>query len=150
MSHFKFRLQNIIGLRERDRDAAAGSYKEAQAAKIKLEGQVDELLREHAQQMPLQSGCSIGTINTQRLIESQRYQLHLLQQASQLREQIALIDEECEKRRLKLIQKEQALSSLEKLRDKQRTQWNTREAECGQTALDQWVGFKYWKESQSS
>ncbi len=150
MPHFKFRMQNIIGLRERERDAAAGSYKEALAAKTKVEGQVDELLQEHAQQAPLQSESSVGTINTQRLIESQRYQLHLLQQVSQLREQIALIETECEKRRLKLVKQEQSLSSLEKLRDKQRAQWNTLEAEREQTALDQWAGFKYWKESQSS
>ncbi|MCC7335571.1 MAG: flagellar export protein FliJ [Pirellulaceae bacterium] len=150
MSHFKFRMQNIVGLRERERDAAAGSYKEALAAKTKVEGQVDELLREHAQQVPLQSASSVGAINTQRLIESQRYQLHLLQQVSQLREQIALIETECEKRRLKLVNQEQALRSLEKLRDKQRAQWNTLEAQREQTAIDQWAGFKYWKESQSS
>lgn len=150
MSHFKFRMQNIVGLRERERDAAAGSYKEALAAMAKVEGQVDELLREHAQQVPLQSKSSVGAINTQRLIESQRYQLHLLQQVSQLREQIALIETECEKRRLKLVHQEQALRSLEKLRDKQRAQWNTLEAQREQTAIDQWAGFKYWKESQSS
>ncbi|MCA9182508.1 MAG: flagellar export protein FliJ [Planctomycetales bacterium] len=150
MSHFKFRMQNIVGLRERERDAAAASYKEALAAKTKVEGQVDELLQEHAQQVPLQSQSSVGAINTQRLIESQRYQLHLLQQVSQLREQIALIETECEKRRLKLVKQEQALRSLEKLRDKQRAQWNTLEAQREQTAIDQWTGFKYWKESQSS
>lgn len=150
MSHFKFRMQNIVGLRERERDAAAASYKEALAAKTKVEGQVDELLQEHAQQVPLQSQSSVGAINTQRLIESQRYQLHLLQQVSQLREQIALIETECEKRRLKLVKQEQALRSLEKLRDKQRAQWNTLEALREQAAIDQWAGFKYWKESQSS
>ena len=150
MAHFKFHLQNIVGLRERERDVAAGSYKEALAAKAKLEGHIDELLREHAQQLPLQSEFSVGTINTQRLIESQRYQLHLLQQVNQLREQIALVEAECEKRRFKLVKHEQALSSLEKLRDKQRAQWNTLEAEREQIALDQWSSFKYWKESQSS
>ena len=149
MPHYKFRLQNIVGLRERERDAAAGSYKEALAAKAKLEGQVAELLQEHAQQMPLQADSSVGQINTQRLIESQRYQLHLMQQANQLRSQIELIEAECEKRRLKLVVKEQALRSLEKLRDKQRTQWNAQQAEREQIALDQWAGFKYWKESQS-
>lgn len=149
MPHFKFRLQNIIGLRERERDAAAGAYKEALAAKAKLEGHVDELLLEYAEQMPLQSESSVGTINTQRLVESQRYQLHLLQQVSQLREQIAMIEAECEKRRLKLVRQEQSLSSLEKLRDKQRAQWNALEAQSEQMALDQWAGFKYWKESPS-
>ncbi len=149
MSHFKFRMQNVISLRERQRDEAAGSYKEAMSAKTKVEGQVAELLQEFAQQVPLQSECSIGTINTQRLIESQSYQLHLMQQVSQLREQIALIETECEKRRLKLVKQEQALRSLEKLREKKRAQWDRVEAEREQMTLDQWAGFKYWKESQS-
>mgnify|MGYP003381905184 CR=1 FL=1 len=149
MAHFQFRLQNVVGLRERERDRAAGSYKEALAAKDKLERQIDDLMEEHHQQMPLQAGSSSGQVNTQRLIESQRYQLHLLQQAQQLREQVKLIDAECEKRRMILVVREQALSSLEKLREKQREQWNASQAEREQIELDQWAGFKYWKHSQT-
>lgn len=149
MSHNKFRLKNILSLRERERDAAAGSYKEALAAKAKLQSQVDELLQEHAQQMPIQSALNQGHIDTQRLIESQRYQLHLMQEVAELRGQIALIDGECEKRRRKLVTREQALSSLEKLRDKQQAEQTRRGIEREQIALDQWSSIKYWSDSQS-
>ncbi len=149
MAHFQFRLQNVVVLRERERDRAAGSYKDALAAKEKLEHQIAGLMEEHQQQMPLQAGSISGQVNTQRLIESQRYQLHLMQQAQQLREQVKLIDAECEKRRLALVKREQALSSLEKLREKQREQWTTLQAEREQIELDQWAGFKYWKETQT-
>ena len=149
MSYNKFRLKNILSLRERERDAAAGSYKEALAAKAKLEGQVDELLQEHARQMPVQSASNLGHINTQRLIESQRYQLHLMQEVAELRGQIALIDGECEKRRRKLVGREQALRSLEKLRDNQQAEQTAQEIQREQIALDQWSSIKYWSESQS-
>lgn len=137
-------------LRERQRDAAAGSYQEALAAKEKLQSQVDELMREHAEQQPLQFSSISGRVDSQRLIESQRYQLHLLQIVSTLRSQIELIESECEKRRLVLVAAEQSLSSLEKLRDKQQARWELQQLQREQLALDQWSGFKYWKESQSS
>ncbi len=149
MSRYKFRLKNFVTQRERERDAAAGSYKEALAAKAKLEGQVEDLLREHAQQRPIQSASNLGHINTQRLIESQRYQLHLLQEVADLRGKISLIDGECEKRRLKLVSREQALKSLEKLRDKQQAEQTSRDSQREQIALDQWSSIKYWSASQS-
>ncbi len=149
MAQDKFRLHNIVTLRERQRDKAAGSYKEALAAKEKLQLQVDELLQEHAAQQPLQWSSIAGRVDSQRLIESQRYQLYLLQMVNTLRSQIELIDGECEKRRLVLVRAEQALSSLEKLRDKQQAASIAKQLEREQIALDQWSGFKYWKEIQS-
>ena len=99
--------------------------------------------------MPIQSASNLGYIDTQRLIESQRYQLHLMQEVNGLRGQIAMIDGECEKRRLKLVGREQALRSLEKLRDKQQAERTAREIHREQIALDQWSSIKYWSESQS-
>jgi flagellar export protein FliJ len=145
-----FRLENIIILRERQRDTAAGSYKEALAAKSKLETQIESLQQEYAAQLPLQANYSAGQVNTQRLIESQRFQLHLLQQVANLRAQLELIVAECEKRRLNLVLKEQALSSLEKLRVKQQALWTAMEISREQEMLDQWASFKHWKETRSS
>jgi flagellar export protein FliJ len=76
--------------------------------------------------------------------------LHLLQQVASLRAQLELIDAECEKRRLNLVLKEQALSSLEKLRGKQQAQWTAMEISREQEMLDQWASFKHWKETRSS
>lgn len=142
-----FRMQNIVSLRARQRDTAAGAYKEALAAKAKLQSQIDELLREHAAQKPLQTRSSGGQVNTQWLIESQRYQLHLLQQVGAINAQLELIDAECEKRRLNLVTKEQALRSLEKLREKKQAEWALHLATREQDALDQFANFQHWKES---
>ncbi len=150
MSKQPFRLKNIVNVRERQRDTAVGAYKEALAAKAKLQTQIAELMQEHAAQMPLQAGSSAGQVNTQRLIESQRYQLHLLQQVKGIESQIELIEAECEKRRLVLVQREQALSSLEKLREKQQVEWDVRQLTREQETLDQWGSFKHWQESQRS
>lgn len=146
----QFELQSIIILRERQRDAAAGAYRDALAAKAKLEAHIDQLLHEHDEQRPLQAGNSSGLVNTQKLIESQRYQLQLLQQVSTLRSQVELIDGECEKRRLNLVTKEQALSSLEKLKEKQQQQWKFTQQQREQETIDQWSSFRHWGQSRSS
>ena len=148
MAKFQFRLESLTRLRVRERDTAAASYKEALAAKEKLEAHVQELLDEHASQNPLQSQSVIGQVNSQRVIESQRYQMHLMQQVSHIRSQIEMIEAECEKRRQKLVKRDQELSSLQKLADKQQQEWETNELNRQQDALDQWSGFKYWKQSQ--
>ncbi len=144
-----FRLQNILGLRERERDTAAGAYREALLAKDKLLAHIEELVREHADQRPVQSQSVMGQVDTQKLIESQRYQIHLLQQANTLRAQMQIIESECDKRRLVLVKREQALNSIEKLKVKQAAQWQLEQAEAEQVALDQWAGFKYWREQRS-
>lgn len=146
----QFELQSIITLRERQRDVAAGAYRDALAAKAKLETHIEQLLQEYDEQRPLQTGNSTGLVNTQKLIESQRYQLHLLQQVSTLRSQVELIDGECEKRRLNLVTKEQALSSLEKLKEKQHQQWKFTQQQREQETIDQWSSFRHWSQSRSS
>jgi flagellar export protein FliJ len=145
VTQFQFRLQNILRLRERERDAAAKAYKEATTAKEKLLNQVEQLMQEYSDQHPVQASSNTGHVNPQRLIESQRYQMHLLQQVHHLRSQIELVDAECEKRRLTLLKKEQNLSSLEKLRESNLAEWNLQLGQREQIALDQWAGFQYWK-----
>ncbi len=139
----------MVRLRERERDVAAESFKQAQYARQKLLLQVDELLEEHASQVPLQSDSIAGQVNPQRLLESQRYQMQLLQEVAQLKSQIQLVEAECEKRRLTLVKHEQNVSSLEKLRSKQQAEWEADRQRLEQLALDQWAGFRYWKVSPS-
>ena len=135
----------MLRLRERDRDAAANSCREALAAKEKLLSQIESLMQEHAAQQPLQASSILGQVDTQRLLESQRYQMHLLQQANHLRSQVQLVEAEYEKRRLRLVAKEQELRSLEKLKEKQEAEWQSLQLNRAQIALDQWAGFQYWK-----
>lgn len=145
MSRSHSRLATIIGLRQRQRDAAAASYQDALAAHAKLQSQIDALRQEHAAQLPVQATSSLGTVNTQRLIESHRYQLHLLQQVEAIGSQMRLVAAECEKRRLNLVAKEQAVRALEKLQDKQRAAAVALEIGRQQETLDQFASFRHWQ-----
>jgi len=143
---FKFRLEAIQTLRARARDTAAESYRQAMLAITKLNEEVDRILQEHASQQPLQSGSIQGQVKPQFMLESQRYQMHLLQQVAQLHSQIKLVQDEAEKRRLLLVKREQAVRSLEKLAEQQQAEWETTNEHRSQIALDEWAGFRYWKE----
>ena len=149
MKQFKFRLENVQILRERERDAAAEAYRQALLAISKLEQEVDRVLAEHASQLPVQTGSIQGSVNPQRMLESQRYQMHLMQQVAQLRSQIQLVQGEAEKRRLVLVTREQAVRSLEKLAEQQAAEWEIVNQQRAQIALDEWAGFRYWREQQA-
>ncbi|QDV27122.1 flagellar export protein FliJ [Aureliella helgolandensis] len=144
MSEFKFGLQNVVKLRERERDAAAQSYRQALLAIEKLGQQIADLQAEHDGQAPWQSQFTVGTVAPQRIMESQRFQMHLQQEIAGIRSQIELIEAECEKRRQALVAREQALSSLEKLREQQHQAWDADQIRHEQIVLDEWAGFKHW------
>ncbi len=149
MKQFKFKLENVQTLRVRERDAAADSYRQAMLAISKLAEEVERILQEHANQQPLQSDSIQGEVKPQLMLESQRYQMHLMQQVAQLRSQIQMIQGEAEKRRLVLVKREQAVRSLEKLAEHQKAEWETANAHRAQIALDEWAGFRYWKENSA-
>jgi flagellar export protein FliJ len=139
-------LEAVQTLRERERDSAAESYRQAMLAISKLNDEVERILQEHTNQQPLQSSSIQGRVQPQIMLESQRYQMHLMQQVAQLRNQIQLVQGEAEKRRLLLVKREQAVRSLEKLAEQQQAEWEIANEQRAQIALDEWAGFRYWKE----
>ena len=149
MSQFQFRLQSVLRLRERLRDEAADSLRQARLAIQKLNDQIAVLQAEVVGQQQLQSGSSTGVINTQRVLESQRYQLHLTGEILSARENIALIEQECERRKQLLVKREQDVRALEKLRENQIQQWQHGQLIAQQSRLDEWASFRFWKNSQS-
>lgn len=148
MSQFNFRLRSVLQLRERHRDEAAQSYQQALLAIRKLDEQIEQLLQEHAAQKPYQAASSTGDVSPQKLLESQRYQMHLLQEVRELHSQKKLVEAESEKRRLVLVEREKDVRSIEKLHGRQLAQWHDDEARRQQIALDQWAGFQYWESSR--
>lgn len=148
MSQFKFRLQSVQKLRIRLRDEAADSLQQARLAIQKLNEQVEQLQAEFTQQAQLQSQASSGVINTQRVLESQRYQTHLLSEINSVRHNIALIEQECERRKQILIKREQDVRALEKLYEAQLGQYQHAQTIAAQGRLDEWAGFRYWKNAQ--
>ena len=145
---FRFRLQSIVRLRERDRDEAAEALQQALRAKQILEEQVSEIETERSQQNEVRKATKMGAVDFQKIIDAQRYQIFLDSQVAELQGQISLIEQECQRRRVKLVKCEQAVRSLEKLEEHQRTEWNVQQASNEQSTLDQWSSFRYWSKNQ--
>jgi flagellar protein FliJ len=149
MSQFKFRLDSVQRLRERLRDEAADSLQQARLAIQKLTEQLETLQTEFTRQAQLQSQASSGIINTQRVLESQRYQAHLLSEIATVRNNIALVEQECERRKQQLIKREQDVRAMEKLRESQLSQYQYAQSVASQGRLDEWAGFHFWKKAQA-
>lgn len=145
---FRFRLLSIVRLRRRDRDEAAEALRQALQAKQILENQVSALQIERSQQDPLRTVQTKCAIDFQKMIDAQRYQNYLDIQVADLQGQISLIEQECQRRRARLVKCEQAVRSLEILEEHQRTEWTAQQASREQNTLDQWSSFRYWTKNQ--
>lgn len=145
MKQFQFRLRTVLQLRERERDQAADAYRQAQAAELKLEAQINELWEQHRGCAPSHSSGGLSVVNTQQIVESQRYQGFLVGQIEQIQGQLQLIQQESEKRRLRLVECEKDVRSVEKLKDRQREQWEAERVVHEQNTLDDWASFQHWR-----
>jgi flagellar protein FliJ len=144
MKNFKFRMQSVLQLRQRERDQAADAYRQATAAIDKLQGQIDQLRTEADHQINQVMPSGAGRINAQQLIETQRYRSFVDQQVAHLGQQLQLIHTESEKRRQRLVEREQSVRALEKLQERQRAAWESERAKQEQNVLDDWAGFQHW------
>ncbi|MBX3423574.1 MAG: flagellar export protein FliJ [Pirellulaceae bacterium] len=145
MSNFRFTLSSVQKLRQRLRDDAAKSLQQSQRAIDQLNEHVQQLLADVNEQVVLQSQANQGLVHTQKLLESQRYQLHLLNQIEVAREKISLIQQERQRRHQILIQKEQDVRALEKLQHSQWQHWQQAEAARQQYRLDEWASYRHWE-----
>lgn len=141
---FRFRLQSIVRLRERERDQAADELRLAQQAKQVLLDQITGLQNEREQANAQRQLARPGVFDPQKMLESHRYQMHLDNQINHLQSQVSLVEQECQRRRAKLVKCEQAVRSLEKLKEKQLADWEAGLQSKSQDALDQWSSFRYW------
>jgi flagellar protein FliJ len=141
---FRFPLQSIVRLRERDRDQAAEELRLALQAKQVLLDQITEIEQERDQLIADRVVTKVGVFDPQRLVEAHRYQMQLEGQITHLQEQVSLIEQECQRRRFKLVKCEQAVRSLEKLKEKQHADWEVDQVNKSQDTLDQWSSFRYW------
>jgi flagellar FliJ protein len=149
MSGFQFRLKGVQQIRERLRDKAAEAMKAAAMAIETLQSEIDSRRTEIASQSRNQVDSSVGLINTQRVLDSQRYQLYLLSEIQKLQEKIDLIRQELERRRATLVQREQDVKALEKLKANQLQQWEYQQAVRQQSRLDEWASFRFWQSAHT-
>ena len=140
----QFRLQPIIQLRERSRDVAAQNYQQAMLASAQIREQIAELQRQYEDQKPDQISSSLNEVKPQRLLESRRFQLQLQQQVRECEDKLRSILEECERRRLVLVEAERELKSLEKLKEQRQKAATRANLALEQQNLDQWAGYRHW------
>jgi flagellar export protein FliJ len=117
----KFRLATLLKIRERDRDQAAKMVQDARLAMAKVEENKRELLAQNAEMNDLRKGASSGAVDLRGLLDAQRFQMILIAQVQQLDEHLGKLNQELERREALLLKCQQAVKSLEKLRD-QRTE----------------------------
>lgn len=141
MAKFKFRLATLLRLREATRDQRRGELAEAYRA--------DDLLREHQERLGqelrwLLDQCrkvaGPGTVDVDRLVESQRYELTLRAQQGQLASQREAVGAEIDRRRQTLLAADRDVRLLEKLREKQAHRHHQEESRREIKQLDEVAG----------
>ena len=137
-------------LRVRERDKAAQALQQAHLAKQKLLDQIEALQQESQAQASLRSAASLGRVDIQRLLDAQRYQMNLAENIRSIQSNVALIEQEIEKRRAKLVVCEQGVRALEKLEEGKRAIWQAEQAERTQASLDEWASFQHFQRNAES
>jgi flagellar protein FliJ len=123
MARFVFRLTALLRLRESRRDecraALAEAYRVDEVLKRQLDGLARELdlLREFCRRK-----ASPGSIDVDRLVEAQRYELVARAQHRHVAQQRETVAAEIERRRQALVEADREVRVLEKLRDRQAEQ----------------------------
>ncbi len=148
MKQFNFRLQSILQLRERERDAAATAYQQTVAAIEQLQQEIEKTQEEYSQQHPVQTTAASGAVNSQQLLESQRFQMHLVQRVHHLQKNIQTVKVEQERRRQLLVQCEQAVEAMLKLKNKQQLLWRETGERKANAELEEWASIRHYGKSR--
>jgi len=120
MAKFQFRLATLLRLREAARDERRAALGEAYRA--------DDVLRQRQEQVAgemdgLKGSCrqvvGPGTVDIDKLLAAQRYEIVLRAEGMQLARQREMIGAEIERRREALVQANRDVRVLEKLRERQ-------------------------------
>jgi len=128
MPKFKFRLATLLRLREAARDERRTQLAEAY--------RVDDILQQRLRRVraeidQLRAECrrvaGPGTVDIDRLVESQRYELSLRAQQQQLLRQREAVTAEIERRRAALVEANREVRVLENLREKQAARYQQEE-----------------------
>jgi flagellar FliJ protein len=122
---FQFRLTPLLRLHEATRNERRAHLAEAYRADEILRGQVAEVEQGLAAlKQECRRSAQPGTVNVDRLIDSQRYEFLLLAQRATLKQHEEALAAEIERRRQALVDADREVRILEKLRETQQQQHN--------------------------
>ncbi len=121
---FRFRLETLLRLRLAERDQRRAELAKALRAEELLRGEErtleDQQIEAAARSRQLKSP---GAANVDALLEIHRYEAVLAAQRQLLKQQIAQVEVETERRRQALVEADRQLRVLEKLRERQADIW---------------------------
>ncbi len=137
-----FRFDSILQLRHRQRDAAAMAVDEVARAIRILDDQLTELQQEITSLDGERKLALRGTVAVGQLMEIQRHQLMLLGNVQYINQQRGKLLHEKTRRDSALLKAQQALKSLEKLKEKQKADDEFRAAALMQSRLDEWANTR--------
>jgi len=121
---FRFRLETLLRLRSAERDQRRTELAKALRAEELLRG--EEQILEGRQTEAAERSRQLkspGAANVDALLETHRYEVVLAAQRRQLKQQIAQVETETERRRQALVEADRQLRVLEKLRERQAATW---------------------------
>ena len=144
----KFRLATLLKLRERDREVAAKAVQDVRLAIEKLQERQREIDESNRSMDAYRKHSSNGTINLHQILNAQRFQMVLAAQAAQIAVQQGTLRQELEQHKIALMQCQQAVQSLEKLKDKRDDAAQTLALGKQQERLDEWSSIQHAMNSQ--
>jgi flagellar export protein FliJ len=144
----KFRLATLLKLREHDRDAAAKAVQDVRLAIEKLLERQREIDESNRSMDAYRKHSSNGTINLHQILNAQRFQMVLAAQSAQIADHQGKLRQELEQRQIALLQCQQAVKSLVKLKDKRDDAAQTFALGKQQERLDEWSSIQHAINSQ--
>ena len=148
MKPFRFRLEQVLKLRIRDRDARRGELAQAQQAAEVLRGQMNDLRVEiESIRARTVANTRPGLVNVDRLLNSHRFELLLKAQLGELQRRAVQIEAEVQRRRQRLVEADQQVKVLEQLREKQLAEDLRVRLRDEQKGFDELAGRAYWKQN---
>lgn len=138
MSRFRFRLDPLLRLRQSVRDEKRSELAEAFRAEEALRQRIKELELELSQikQNYRRSGLP-GTVDVDRLIDAQRYELVMLAQRQTLAQHEQSLSQEIDRRREALVAADREVRVLEKLREVKQQEHRFEEQRLETKVLDE-------------
>lgn len=143
MSHFRFRLNTLLRLRDTHRDERRGELADAYRVDdvLRAEGaEVDAELAANRRSLALEP----GEIDVDALLAAQRYELVLRQRLAAIDAQRKIVAAEIDRRRLALVEADRDVKVLERLRERDRSRFQQQQdrreaARLDETALTRWM-----------
>jgi flagellar export protein FliJ len=145
MPRFEFRLQGLLELRLVERDTARQRWLEAQRALDALNDQSRHLAHQRDRIRDLRRARSIGMTRPEQLLADDRYEVQLAYEQIDIGEKQRQVQQELERRHQRLIEADQQVRMLERLREKRHKEFSMAESKLAQVRADDSASVRHFR-----